>query len=208
MHAFTVSMCSGLVIAEVSPEAIAIVRNALLMPSRFGKPKLTFDAPQVVFTFNSSRRRRTRRNTCCPAVPMAPIGMTRGSTTMSCGLMPKSAARSTIFLATAKRTSGSSEMPVSSLEMATTGTLYFAMRGRMASSFSSSPVTEFTSGRPLAVSKPIFKAEVTEESMHKGRSTSDCTISSVCFISGGSVSLGFTAVTPALMSRIWAPAAT
>ncbi len=34
--------------------------------------------------------------------------------------MPWSAARSTIFFATAKRTSGSSEMPVSSLLIATT----------------------------------------------------------------------------------------
>ena len=42
--------------------------------------------------------------------------------------------------------------------------------------------------------------------MHSGRSTSACTISSVCFRSGGSVSLGLTAVTPALTSRIWAPA--
>ena len=39
-----------------------------------------------------------------------PMGITNGSTTMSWAGMPKSAARSTIFLATAKRTSGSSEM--------------------------------------------------------------------------------------------------
>ena len=44
--------------------------------------------------------------------------------------------------------------------------------------------------------------------MQSGRSTSDCTISSVCRSSGGSVSLGLTAVTPALTSRMWAPAAT
>ena len=70
-------------------------------------------------------------------------------------------------------------MPVSSLEMATTGTLYLATSGRMASSFSSSPVTELTSGRPLAVSSPTFSAAGTEESMQSGMSTSDCTISSV-----------------------------
>ena len=61
---------------------------------------------------------------------MAPTGITSGSTTISCAGMPKSAARSTIFLATAKRTSGSSEMPVSSFEIATTGTLYFFTSGR------------------------------------------------------------------------------
>ena len=38
--------------AEVNPDAIAMVRNALLMPSRLGKPKLTLEAPHVVFTFN------------------------------------------------------------------------------------------------------------------------------------------------------------
>ena len=44
------------------------------MAWRLGKPKLTLDAPQVVLTFNSSRRRRTRAKTCLPAVPMAPMG--------------------------------------------------------------------------------------------------------------------------------------
>ena len=47
---------------------------------------------------------------------------------------------------------------------------------------------------------------MTDESMHKGRSVTDCTISIVCRSSGGSVSLGLTAVTPALTSRTWAPA--
>ena len=63
--------------------------------------------------------------------------------------MPWSAARSTIFFATAKRTLGSSEMPVSSLEMATTAAPYFLMSGSTDSRRSSSPVTELTSGLPL-----------------------------------------------------------
>ena len=50
---------SGLVIAEVIPAAMAIGRKAALMPSRFGSPKLTFEAPQVVLTLSSSRSRRT-----------------------------------------------------------------------------------------------------------------------------------------------------
>ena len=41
--------------AEVSPLAAAIVRNAALMPMRWGRPKLMFDAPTVVFTFNSDQ---------------------------------------------------------------------------------------------------------------------------------------------------------
>ncbi len=99
---------------------MAIGRNALLMPTRLGSPKLTLDAPQVVLTPSSSRSRRTRRNTCWPAVAMAPMGMTSGSTITSERGMPWSSARSTMRLATANRTSGSTLMPVSSLLMATT----------------------------------------------------------------------------------------
>ena len=131
-----------------------------------------FEAPQVVFTPSSSRSRRTSVKTCWPAVAIAPTGITSGSTTMSCAGMPKSAARSTIFFATAKRTSGSSEIPVSSFEIATTGTLYFLTSGRTSSSRSSSPVTEFRSGRPCAAASPASSAAGTELSMHSGTSTS------------------------------------
>ena len=79
---------------------------------------------------------------------MAPIGMTSGSTTMSSRGMPWSAARSTIRFATANRTSGSSLMPVSSLEIATTAAPYFRTSGRTRSRRSSSPVTQFTSALP------------------------------------------------------------
>ena len=57
-------------------------------------------------------------------------------------------------LATAKRTSGSIEMPVSSLEMATTAAPYLATSGITRSSTSSSPVTELTSGLPLYTARP------------------------------------------------------
>jgi hypothetical protein len=53
--------------AEVIPEAIAIGRKAALMPCRCGRPKEMLEAPQLVFTFSSSRSRRTRANTCLPA---------------------------------------------------------------------------------------------------------------------------------------------
>ena len=97
-QARTVSTCIGLVIAEVRPDAIAIVRNALLMPSRFGRPKLMFDAPHVVLTFSSPCRRRRSRITWTPPWLIAPIGITSGSTTMSLAGMPWSAARSTMRL--------------------------------------------------------------------------------------------------------------
>ena len=148
MTAALTSGISGLVIAEVMPLAIAIGRNAALMPSRLGRPKLTFDAPQVVLTPSSSRRRRTSVKTWRPASARAPMGMTSGSTTMSEAGMPWSAARSTIRFATANRTSGSMLMPVSSLLIATTAAPYLRMSGRTRSRRSSSPVTELTSGLP------------------------------------------------------------
>ena len=76
------------------------------------------------------------------------MGMTSGSTTMSSRGIPWSAARSTIRFATAYRTSGSIEMPVSSLEIATTAAPYFFTSGRTRSRRSSSPGTELTSALP------------------------------------------------------------
>ena len=75
-------------IAEVMPAPAAIARKAALRPWRLGRPKLTLEAPQVVLTLSSSRRRRIRWKADLPALPRAPIGMTSGSTTMSSGLMP------------------------------------------------------------------------------------------------------------------------
>ncbi len=62
--------------------------------------------------------------------------------------MPWSAARSTMRFATAKRTSGSMLIPVSSLLIATTAAPYLRTSGRTRSRRSSSPVTELTSGLP------------------------------------------------------------
>ena len=49
--------------ADVIPAPIAIGKKALLIPCRFGSPKDTLEAPQVVFTPNSSRNLRTSLNT-------------------------------------------------------------------------------------------------------------------------------------------------
>ena len=103
-----------------------------MIPSRLGSPNEMFEAPQVVFTPSSSRSRRTRWNTWRPAEPIAPMGITRGSTTTSSLGIPWSAARCTIFRATSKRTSGSSLMPVSSFVIATTAALSKAQAWRLA----------------------------------------------------------------------------
>ena len=180
---------TGFMIADVIPATMAIGKKASLIPCRFGRPNEMFEAPQVVFTPSSSRRRRTKAKTCRPAVPIAPTGITSGSTTMSWVGMPKSAARSTIFLATENRTSGSSEIPVSSLEIATTGTLYFLTSGKTNSSRSSSPVTEFNRGRPSAAARPFSKAPGTELSIQSGVSTMACTRNTSSRINVGSTKL-------------------
>ncbi len=148
MIAVISSPCSGFMIAEVMPAPAAMARNVALSACRLGRPNEMFEAPQVVFTPSSSRRRRIRRSAAAPAEPSAPTGMTSGSTTTSAVGMPWSAARCTIFSATAKRTSGSSEMPVSSFEIATTAAPYFLTSGSTVSRRSSSPVTELTSALP------------------------------------------------------------
>ena len=78
---------------------------------------------------------------------------------------------------------------MSSLEMATTGTLYFFTSGSTSSRRSSSPVTELTSGRPCAVSRPACSAPGTELSMQSGASTSAWIRATSCGISIGSTKL-------------------
>ena len=82
-------------------------------------------------------------------------------------------ARSTIFFATAKRTSGSSEIPVSSFEIAITAAPCFFTSGSTDSRRSSSPVTELTSALPLYTASPASSAATMEESMDSGTSVID-----------------------------------
>src|SRR4051812_43954402 len=82
------SACRGDVIALVRPFEIAIARNAPFSSLRLGNPNDTVQAPHVVVTPSSSWSRRSSANTCRPAEPIAPIGMTSGSTTMSSFGMP------------------------------------------------------------------------------------------------------------------------
>jgi len=64
----------GFMIAEVIPAPIAMLRKVALMPSRAGRPKLTFEAPQVVFTLSSFFSRPSRRNTCHDFMPRRTAG--------------------------------------------------------------------------------------------------------------------------------------
>ena len=88
MMADFTSGCSGFMMADDIPFEMAIDRNVPVMTLRLGNPKLTFDAPHVVFTPSSVTRRRNSANTWRPAVAMAPMGITSGSTMMSLAGMP------------------------------------------------------------------------------------------------------------------------
>ncbi len=173
MTAFLSSGRSGFVMALVIPPAISIAMKVALIVSRSGKPKETLLAPQTVLQPSSSPIHRRMSSTARPAVLTAPTGMTSGSISTSSRGMPYRSARSTMRFATSNRTFGSMLMPDSSLEIAMTGTPYSATRGNTFSMRSSSPVTELMRGRPPAAFKPATSAPGTEESMQRGRSTTD-----------------------------------
>ncbi len=135
-------------IALVSPAAIAIGRKLALRTCRRGSPKETFDAPSDMFTPSSSRIRRMVSSVTATASVAAPTVIASGSITTSSGGIPWSPAALTIFVAISRRCCGVSGMPVSSLARPITAAPCLATRGRISSSRSSSPVTEFTSALP------------------------------------------------------------
>lgn len=79
---------SGFMIAEVIPLEIAIARKVPVMWFSVGRPKLTFDAPQVGVHLELVAQAAQEVEHLLAVVPMAPIGMTSGSTTMSLAGMP------------------------------------------------------------------------------------------------------------------------
>src|SRR6478752_4671970 len=80
----------------------------------------------------------------------------------------------------------------------------FATSGRIASSRSSSPVTELTSAFPSYAESPASSASITEESMHSGSSQSPCTSGIALLIRSTSSASG----SPTLTSSRSAPPAT
>ena len=95
-------------------------------------------------------------------------------------------------------------MPVSSLEIAITAQSYFFTSGSTRSSRSSSPVTEFSSGRPRYAASPASSASTMELSMDSGTSTVSCTSLMHSARMRGSSASGM----PAFTSSICAPAST
>ena len=136
-------------IAVVSPWVTAMGRNAAPMACRSGIPNETLDAPSVVFTPNSSRSSEIVSSVVSTSEVSAPTGMASGSNTMSSiGIPYRPVATSTILRASSSRRAGSSGISSSSLGSAITAAPCRLTSGRMASSRSSSAVTELTSALP------------------------------------------------------------
>ena len=131
--------------ALVSPLWMAIGRNAAPSVCRSGMPNDTLDAPSVVFTPNSSRSSAIVSIVLTTTEVSAPTGMASGSITMSSIGMPyRPVAASMILRASSTRRAGSSGISSSSLGSAMTAAPYCLTSGRIASSRSSSAVTELT----------------------------------------------------------------
>src|SRR5450759_2774114 len=105
--------------------------------------------------------------------------------------------------ASAKRSSGTIEIPVSSLAMPITAAPCFLTSGKMRSMRSSSAVTELTSALPWYAERPASSASMIEESMQIGRSQTSVT----ALIAAMSIAAASSAGMPAFTSSMCAPAA-
>ena len=128
---------------------MAIGRNAEPSACRSGIPNDTLDAPSVMLSPNSARISSIVSRVLRTSVESAPMGMARGSITMSARGMPySSTAMSMILRVISSRLRGSSGISSSSLGRAITAAPCSLTSGRIASSRSRSPVTELTSALP------------------------------------------------------------
>ena len=135
--------------ALVSPWLMAMGRNAAAIECRSGMPKLTFEAPSVMFTPNSALSIAIVSSVRVGCRVSAPTGMASGSMTMSSiPILYFSVATWMSLRASSTRRAGSSGISSSSFGSPITAAPYFLTSGRIASSRSSSAVTELTSALP------------------------------------------------------------
>ncbi len=159
--------------ALVSPWLMAMGRNAAAIACRSGMPNDTFDAPSVMFTPNSALSSAIVSRVRAGCRVSAPTGMASGSMTMSStGILYFSVATPMSLRASSTRRAGSSGISSSSFGRPITAAPYFFTSGRIASSRSSSAVTELTSALPWYAARPASSTSMMEESMTSGRSVS------------------------------------
>src|SRR5581483_4773082 len=118
-------------IALVRPCDMAAGRNAALIVCRSGMPKLTFDAPSVMFTPNSSRIIAIVSMVRVGCRVSAPTGIASGSITMSDMSMPYFSVATWMSLrVSSRRRAGSVGISSSSFGSPMTAAPYFLTRGR------------------------------------------------------------------------------
>ena len=192
----------GFTMGQSSPAIRAWDRKERVMFSRSGMPKEMLLTPRVVCTpsrcFTASRAFRVSWAWAC----WADTVRVRQSIYRSERGMPYRSAASAIRAAMFSRSCQVSGMPFSSRHSPTTAAPYFLHRGRMASSTSCRPLTEFTRALPQQARSPASTAAGSAESICRGRSTAACTARITCTI----FSFSSTPGRPTLISRISAPA--
>ena len=149
MTARTICGARASMIALVSPWLMAMGRKAAAIECRSGMPKLTLEAPSVMFTPNSALIIAIVSIVRVGCRVSAPTGMASGSITMSStSILYFSVAVWMSLRTSSRRRAGSSGISSSSFGSPITAAPYFFTIGRMASIRSSSAVTELTSALP------------------------------------------------------------
>ena len=138
----------GFTMAAPRPRSMAMVKNALLIISRWGRPKEIFDTPRMDFTPRSRIRSRVSRVVSAPRLSELTV-MHRPSRIISSGPMPYRAASRRIFSPTAARPWAVSGIPSSSRQRPTITPPYLAASGKICSITSALPFTEFMRALPL-----------------------------------------------------------
>src|SRR6185369_11896459 len=149
LTARTICGARASMIALVSPWLMAMGRKAAAIECRSGMPKLTLEAPSVMFTPNSALIIAIVSIVRVGCRVSAPTGMASGSITMSSiGILYVPVALPMSLRTSSRRRAGSSGISSSSFGSPITAAPYFFTIGRMASIRSSSAVTELTSALP------------------------------------------------------------
>ena len=191
----------GLRMAASRPAASAMVRNAALTVSRWGRPKEMFETPSTVRTPSSCLQRRSASSvTRALSDPVEMVIVSASSTRFRRG-MPRSSAARTMRRAISTRPSAVSGMPPSSSGRPTTTPPYFLARGRTFSRDSRLPDTELSSGIPLQRRSAASMAAGLAVSICTGRSQTACT---ACTAAGSSASSSMSG-RPTLTSSTSAP---
>ena len=134
---------------SVSPASSARSRNAVVISSLLGRPKLMLLTPSTVFNPRSWRTVRTAESVSSACSCWADTVSVRQSIHTSSRGMPQASAAVRIRRAMATRSAAVAGRPFSSRVRPTTAAPYFFTSGSTAEMDSALPLTEFTAALPL-----------------------------------------------------------